>query len=308
MFGLSFLLPLVVGFAYFVASARIIDEGNQALVERLGEYRRTLNPGLNFVVPFIDTVIVESVRERTTDIRRQKVITKDELSIEVDAIVYWQLVDLPSAFYKVENLEDALANLVLAEVRAQFGQIDLAQTFSQIDQINRVLLSRLDEVTGTWGIKVKRVAIQEITPSTEMRQSMEAVQLAENKRQAELQEAQGRREARIAEAEGSKLAAISEAEGIVQSMQLISAALYNQPNNRDLLREVVQFLVAQRYVNASQELGKSPNSKVIFMDPKSLNEAVGDLMYGSDPNNPARRANLSGSEGPPPDPPSDASA
>ena len=160
---LALIIPLLAGAGYFAGSARVIEQGNKALVERLGRYHRLLDPGLNFVVPYVDSIIVETVRERTTDIQKQSVITRDELKIEVDAAVYWQIVDLKSAYYNVDDLSEALNNLVLSEIRALFGQVDLAQAFSQIESIQRMLLERLDEVTNTWGIKVLRVVLQEIT-------------------------------------------------------------------------------------------------------------------------------------------------
>ena len=278
--ALAFLISLLAGAGYFASSARVIEQGNKALVERLGRYHRSLDPGLNFVVPFIDSLIVETVRERTTDIQQQSVITRDELKIEVDAAVYWQIVDLKSAYYNIDDLSEALNNLVLSEVRALFGQVDLAQTFSQIESIGRLLLERLDEVTSTWGIKVLRVVIQEIKRPPELDEAIRLEKEAESNKRAAISEAEGERDAAIAEAEGRKRAAISEAEGIVQATQLISAALQGQPANGEVLQQVVQFLVAQRYVDANQKLGESPNSKVVFMDPRALNEAITDLVQG----------------------------
>ena len=276
--ALALLVALLTLAIYLASSARVIEQGNRALVERLGRFHRLLDPGLNFVVPFIDSIIVESVRERTTDIQQQSVITRDELKIEVDAAVYWQIVDLKSAYYNVDDLSEALNNLVLSEIRALFGQVDLAQTFSQIESIGRLLLERLDEVTETWGIKVLRVVIQEIKRPLELDEAIRLEKEAESNHRASLQKAEGDREAAIAEAEGRKRAAIAEAEGIVQATQLISAALQGQPVNSEVLQQVVQFLVAQRYVDANQKISESPNSKVIFMDPKALNEAVTDLV------------------------------
>ncbi|MEM6501653.1 MAG: SPFH domain-containing protein [Cyanobacteria bacterium P01_C01_bin.89] len=277
---LALIIPLLAGAGYFAGSARVIEQGNKALVERLGRYHRLLDPGLNFVVPFVDSIIVETVRERTTDIQQQSVITRDELKIEVDAAVYWQIVDLKSAYYNVDDLSEALNNLVLSEVRALFGQVDLAQSFSQIESIQRMLLERLDEVTTTWGIKVLRVVLQEIKRPPELDEAIRQEKEAESNRRAAIQKAEGDREAAIAEAEGRKRAAIAEAEGIVQATQLISSALQGKPVNSQVLQQVVQFLVAQRYVDANQKLGESPNSKVLFMDPRALNEAITDLVSG----------------------------
>ena len=279
--ALAFLISMVLGVGgYFAGSAKVIEQGSRALVERFGRYQRTLDPGLNFVIPVIDSLVVETVRERTTDITKQQVITEDGINITVDVIVYWQIVDLARAYYAVENLEDSLGNLVLTEVRAQFGQVELGEAFSKIDELSRILLERLDEVTSTWGIKVLRVSLQEIKRPEELDQAIEREKQAESERRAALQRAEGEREAAIAESEGRKKAAIAEAEGIVQAMQLVSAAMQNnQPQNREALQRVIQFLLAQRYVDANQKLSESPNSKIIFMDPKAMNEALGELMH-----------------------------
>jgi regulator of protease activity HflC (stomatin/prohibitin superfamily) len=137
---LGLLVSLAVGLGYFASSARVIEQGNKALVERLGRYQRTLDPGLNFVIPFVDSLIVETMRERDLDIAPQQVITKDGLAIEVDALVSWRIVNLKAAYYNVDNLDDSLRNLVLTELRARFGQIDLEETFSKIEELNNYLL------------------------------------------------------------------------------------------------------------------------------------------------------------------------
>ena len=296
---IAFLVSLTIGISYFFSSARVIEQGSEGIVERLGRFHTTLEPGLRFIIPFVDTLIVESVRERTTDVARQKVITKDALSIDVDAIVYWRIDDVEKSYYNIDDVEEALRNLVLAEIRAQFGQLELTETFSQIETTNAMLLRRLEAVTATWGITVLRVVIQEITRSDEIRRATERVLLAESERQASLEEAEGKREAAIAESEGRKQSAIAEAEGIVQAVQLISSALQGRPENQAVLQQVVQFLVAQRYVDANQQLSTSDNAKVVFMDPRALSEAVSDLIYDGDPSK-LRRTITAASEAPPP--------
>ncbi|HEY9688691.1 MAG TPA: SPFH domain-containing protein, partial [Coleofasciculaceae cyanobacterium] len=210
---LGLLVSLAVGMGYFASSARVIEQGNKALVERLGRYQRTLDPGLNFVIPFVDSLIVETMRERDLDIEPQQVITKDGLAIEVDAVVSWRITNLKAAYYNVDNLDDSLKNLVLTELRARFGQIELEETFSKIEELNQHLLGRLDVVTTEWGIKVLRMAIQNVKRPEEIDRAMERTRIAERDRQAVVEEAEGKRDAAIAEAEGRKRAAVSEAEG-----------------------------------------------------------------------------------------------
>lgn len=251
---ISILAPLVlvlIGSA--VGSVKIVNEGNEALVERLGQYHRKLRPGLNLVVPFIDTIVVEETsREKVLGIDPQQAITKDNVSLKADAVVYWQILALEKAFYAVEDIQLAIENLVLTTLRSAFGQMELEQTYSSRTAINQALLQQLDEATAAWGVKVTRVEVRDITPARAVMESLELERAAESK----------------------KRAAILEAEGTVRSLEMLTTALESHPQSRD----VMQFIVAQRYVDASQKLSASPNSKVVFMDPGALNEAMSDLL------------------------------
>lgn len=259
---------LIVG--YTVGSVRIINQGTEALVERLGKFHRKLTPGLNFVVPFLDTIVLEeSTRERVLDIDKQKAITGDNVSADVDAVVYWRILQLERTFYAVENIEEALESLVTTTLRSEIGRMSLAQTFSSRNEINQALLHQLDEATATWGVKVTRVEVQSIEPAPDVLRAMELERAAESKKKAAISEAQGK-----------KQAAIEEAEGAVQSMKMIADALRSQPNSRDIMK----YLVAQRYVDASYRLGDSSNAKIVFMDPKALTEALSELIDPIDPN------------------------
>ncbi len=271
-------LALVI-IGYTVGSVKIINQGTEALVERLGKYHRKLIPGLNFVVPLLDNVVLEeSTRERVLDTAKQKAITGDNVSVDVDAVMYWRILQLERTFYSVENIEEALENLVTTTLRSEIGRMKLAQTFSSRNEINQALLHQLDEATATWGVKVTRVEVQSIEPAVEVLKAMELERAAESKKKAAISEAQGKKEAAIEEARGKKQAAIEEAEAAVESMKMIAEALQSQPNSREILK----YLVAQRYVDANYRLGDSPNSKVVFMDPKALTEALGELMGPGD--------------------------
>lgn len=271
-------LALVI-IGYTVGSVKIINQGTEALVERLGKYHRKLIPGLNFVVPLLDNVVLEeSTRERVLDTAKQKAITGDNVSVDVDAVMYWRILQLERTFYAVENIEEALENLVTTTLRSEIGRMKLAQTFSSRNEINQALLHQLDEATATWGVKVTRVEVQSIEPAPEVLKAMELERAAESKKKAAISEAQGKKEAAIEEAQGKKQAAIEEAGAAVESMKMIAEALQSQPNSR----EIMKYLVAQRYVDANYRLGDSPNSKVVFMDPKALTEALGELMGPGD--------------------------
>jgi regulator of protease activity HflC (stomatin/prohibitin superfamily) len=136
-------------------SVRIVKEKEEYLVESLGKYKKKLEPGLNFVVPFIDKVVYKNtIKEKVLDIPAQSCITRDNVSITVDAVVYWRIMDVYKAFYKVENLHDAMVNLVLTQIRSEMGQLELDQTFTARSEINEILLRELDIATDPWGVKV----------------------------------------------------------------------------------------------------------------------------------------------------------
>lgn len=242
---------------YIFGSVKVIYQGNEALVERFGQYKRTLKPGLNFVIPVIDTVIEESTREQLLDIDPQTAITSDNVTLQVDAIMYWKILDIQKAYYAVEDLDDALKNLVLTTLRSEIGKLSLEQTISKRNEINQALLRQLDDATETWGVKVIRVEVQEITLSEALREALEKERAAQSTKQA----------------------AITEAEGMVQSIELVQRAIQSKQNPETVLR----YLIAQRYIEGNVKLSESKNAKVIFMDPGTLTEAVSDLLNPEEP-------------------------
>ncbi|MEM6591607.1 MAG: SPFH domain-containing protein [Cyanobacteria bacterium P01_C01_bin.73] len=253
---------IIIG--YTVGSVRIVKQGNEALVERLGRYQRKLKPGLNFVVPVLDSVVLEdTLREQIIDTEPKPAITKDNVPLEVDAVVYWRILDLERTYYAIEDVERGLEELVVTTLRSAIGKMRLEETFSSRDELNKTLLNQLDDATEAWGIKVLRVEVQQINPPADVKESMQLQQAAEIKKRAA-----------ISEAEGEKEAAITRAEGTVRSMQLLSQSLQD-PGSR---RQILQFLLAQQYVEANQKLGESNNSKVVFMDPKFLSEGLVELV------------------------------
>jgi regulator of protease activity HflC (stomatin/prohibitin superfamily) len=244
---------ILVVIGYTIGSTKIVNQGNEALVERLGQYNKKLKPGLNYIIPFIDKIAVEeTTREQVLDTEPQQAITKDNISVEVDAIVYWRIKNLEKAYYAVEDVEVALENLVLTTLRSMIGEMELNQTYSSRNDINRSLLHQLAEPTAGWGVELVRVEVQNITPPRTVMESLELERAAESQKQAK----------------------ISEAQGTVESIEIISKALQSQPNSKTVL----QYLVTQRYVDANQKLSESPNSKVVFMDPKAITEAMTNLM------------------------------
>lgn len=286
-----------------VGSVKRVNQGNEALVERLGRYHRKLSPGLNFgIIPIIDEVVAEATtREQTLDIEPSDVITNDSVTLTIDAVIFWRIIDLYSAFYEIDNVRDALKNLVVTTLRSKIGEMDLQRTYSSREDINKALLENLDEATEPWGVKVTRVEIQDIQLPKSLRESLEGERAALSKKRAAIAEAEGKREAAIAAAEGERQAAIKQAEAIAESVKRIADAMPTQASPQDILR----YLVMQRYVDANLQLGQSDNSKVIFMNPRDITENIDALLRDrlvdypnprSTPPNPPEANNGSGSE------------
>lgn len=267
---------LVWGFVFFltvvgatVGSTRRITEGNEALVERLGRYHRKLTPGLNFgILPFIDDVVVTaSTREQILDIPASGATTKDNVRVDVDAVIFWRVLELQQAYYEIEDIEKAIENLVITTLRSEVGSMDLEKTNSARSQITRALLESLDEATEPWGVKVIRVEIQDIKPPESVQISLEKERAAESNRRAE-----------ILKAEGDREASLKQASAIADSLKLIQAAMPGESNTEEILR----YLVAQRYVDANFELSRSDNAKVVFMNPRDLTESLSELILSDD--------------------------
>ncbi|MDZ8051874.1 MAG: SPFH domain-containing protein [Aulosira sp. ZfuVER01] len=245
---------------YALGSAKLINQGNVALVERLGQYHRKLNPGLNFIIPLVDQIVMEDTnREQYIDIKPQNVITRDNIYLEVDAILFWRIKDIEKSFYAIDDLQGALVQLAQTTLREIIAQNTVEETNISRSEMDRAILDQLNETTSGWGVEIIRLDMQRITPPESVRKSMEEERAAEIKKRA-----------LISEAEGERQAAIKKAEGTMTSMQIIAEALRTNPESKEILR----YLVAQDYINASYRLGESQNAKVVFVDPGKS----GDLM------------------------------
>ncbi len=259
---IGILALIIIG--YTVSSVRIVNQGDEALVERLGRFRRKLKPGLNFVVPALDRIsLTASVREKVLDVAKQNATTKDNVNIQVDAIVYWRILELELAYYAIEDVEFAIQELVVTTLRSEIGKMEFEDTLSSRDELNRALLSQLDEATEPWGVKVTRVEVQEIVPPEELRASMQKQKAAELESRATVTRAQGDQEAMVKRTQAT-----------VQSVEMLSQVLKQDKSAASIL----QFLITKEYVEANQKLGESANSKVLFMDPKFLTEGLIDLI------------------------------
>lgn len=273
----SILIVVLLIVGCIAGSVRIITQGYEAIVERLGRYHRKLTPGINFVVPILDQIVwMETTREKLLDFPAQQAITSDNVNLDVDAIVYWRVLELQQTYYTIEDVEDALKAIAMTTLRSQVGTMTLQNMYSSRQEINRTILQQLDEATATWGVKVTRVEVQNINLPQTLRDSLELERAAESKKRAA-----------ILEAEGRKQAAIEEAQGTIESARLIAEQLADLGQTVSA-QDVLRYLVAQRYVDANFQLGKSENAKIVFMDPKALTESTTELI---------------GSDSPPPRPP-----
>ncbi|WP_066379643.1 MULTISPECIES: SPFH domain-containing protein [unclassified Anabaena] len=252
---------------YGFASTKIINEGNAALVERLGRRHRTLKPGLNFIVPLVDQVVMEdTTREQYIDIKPQNVITKDNIYLEVDAVLFWRIKDIEKSFYAIEDLQGSLNQLATTTLREVIAQNTVEETNVSRAEMDKAILDQLNHITADWGVDITRLDIQRITPPESVRKSMEEERAAEIKKRA-----------LITEAEAERQAAIKKAEGTMTSMQIIAEGLRSNPESKEILR----YLVAQDYINASYKLGESTNAKVVFVDPGKTGELMKEMIAES---------------------------
>ncbi len=252
---------------YALGSTKVINQGNEALVERMGQFHRRLRPGLRFIVPLVDTIVMEdTTREQILDIKPQKVITADNVYLEVDGVVNWKIINMKDSFYEIDDIQIALANLATVELRANLAERNLEQVIASRSEMNRTLLQLLNATASKWGVEIIRVDIQSITPPESVQISM-----------AEQQAAVIRKRAAITAAEGEQEAAIKRAQATKTSMQILSEALRTNPESKEILR----YLVEQEKVEASQKLGASNNAKIVFLNPGvtpgAYDQMIGDI-------------------------------
>ena len=215
-----FLIIFVVfAFVVGIAAVRIIRPFERGLVERLGTFQRLLGPGLNLIFPLIDTVSKIDMREVVLDVPPQRVITKDNVGVEVDAIIYAQVTDPVRARYEISNYILAATKLAQTNLRNVIGELDLDECLSSRDQINSQLRDVLDTATDKWGVKVNRVELQRIDPPKDINEAMSRQMKAEREKRATILEAEGFRQAQITKAEGSRESQILEAEGYAESVK-----------------------------------------------------------------------------------------
>src|SRR5688500_3352882 len=291
----------IFGFAAFVIIAmlgiaaktiKIVPQSSVLLIERLGRFHRVAQSGLNIIVPFFEApravywtnsrpgMTSIDLREQYIDLPPQPVITRDNVTIHVDSVVYWQVTDPVKAVYEMNDLVGGIVQLTITGMRAVMGEMDLDHTLSSRDQINSKLRIILDEATDKWGVKVTRVDVKNINPPEDVRITMEKQMTAERNRRALILQAEGDKQAAITRAEGEKQAAITRAEGekesaVLQAEGAAQARLKAAAADAQAIAQIgqsigspertTQYLITSRYIESLRDMTRTQNSKVIFM-------------------------------------------
>lgn len=272
------LVVLVLVILFIFMAVKTVPQGTTYTVERFGQYTRTLPPGLSFIVPFFDRIGAKmNMQENVLDIPSQKVITKDNAIVTVDAVAFYQVIDAAKAAYEVQNLTLAMTNLALTNIRSVMGNMALDDVLSKRQEINDTLLAIIDQATNPWGVKVLRVELKDIVPPEDMVAAMARQMKAEREKRAVILEAEGVRESSIKRAEGEKQAAILEAEGRREAAFRDAEARERMAEAEAKATDVVaaaiaahgtaatNYFLGQRYVEALSRMGTANNSKMIFL-------------------------------------------
>src|SRR5215204_786641 len=287
-FGFLALVLLVIA----AKTIRIVPQATVMLVERLGRFDKVANSGLNLLWPFLDRpravywtntrpgITSIDLREQYIDLPPQPVITRDNVTINVDSVVYWMITDPIKSVYEINDLVGSLVQLTITGMRSVMGEMDLDHTLSNRDQINSKLRLILDEATDKWGVKVTRVDVKNINPPEDVRITMEKQMTAERNRRALILQAEGDRQAAITRAEGEKQAAITRSEGLKESAilqaegaaqarlkaaQAEAQAISQISQTIGSTQQTAQYLITARYIESLRDMSRSNNSKVVFM-------------------------------------------
>lgn len=279
----------VLAVIVILKAVKSVPQGQEWTVERFGKYTRLLGPGLQMIFPFIDSIgHKQIVMEQVLDIQPQEVISADNAMVTTDAVCFYQVVDAVKASYEVNNLEKAMQNLVMTNIRAVLGSMELDAMLSNRDQINNALLLKVDEATNPWGLKVTRIEIKDITPPRDLVESMANQMKAEREKRAQILLAEGERESAIQVAEGQKKSQILRAEGEREGAFLEAEAREREAQAEAKATfmvseaiakgnsQAINYFVAQKYIDALGQLASADNSKVVLM-PLEASSVIGSI-------------------------------
>jgi regulator of protease activity HflC (stomatin/prohibitin superfamily) len=271
------------------STVKIVPQGFNWTIENFGRYTRTLSPGLHILVPVVERVGHKmNMKEQVIDIPSQDVITRDNAMVKVDGVSFYQVLSAAKAAYEVDNLEQAMVNLTMTNIRTVMGSMDLDELLSNRDQINAKLLQVVDAATEAWGVKVTRIEIKDIAPPHDLVDSMGRQMKAERDKRANILEAEGRRQAAILAAEGEKQAAMLAAEGrkeaAFRDAEARERAAEAEAKATRVVSEAIaggsaqaiNYFVANNYMKALEAIARSPNQKVIMM-PLEASSVIGSL-------------------------------
>ena len=307
----------LIAILYVLVGFTIVQQSETRVVERLGKYDRTLQSGINFILPIIDrarpiysrlersgldgVVVVTrlsdkiDLREQVYDFPKQSVITKDNVTTTINALLYFQIVEPVKAVYEIDNLPNAIEKLTQTTLRNVIGELELDETLTSRDTINSKLRAVLDDATNKWGVKVNRVELQDITPPESVRRSMEQQMQAERERRAKVLEARGRKEAMILQSEGEKESQINQAEAerqtqILKAQGEADARVLQATAEAEAIRKVAEaiattktdpatYMLVNRYIETLKEVASGQDSKVVYLPYESSNlmSALGAL-------------------------------
>ena len=291
MFGFDIALAVLAFVVILVifAGVKQIPQGYNYTVERFGRYTRTLKPGLNLIVPFIDRIGAKmNMMEQVLDVPTQEVITKDNATISADGVAFFQILDAARSAYEVRDYERAVLNLTMTNIRTVMGSMDLDELLSKRDEINDRLLRVVDEAVSPWGMKITRIEIKDINPPTDLVDAMGRQMKAERDKRANILEAEGFRQAEILKAEGEKQSQILQAEGEkeaafreaearerlaqaeAEATRMVSDAISNGNT------QAINYFVAQKYVEALGQIASAENQKIVMM-PLEASSVLGSL-------------------------------
>lgn len=285
------IVPIIALLAIAVVfmGVKTVPQGSEYTVERFGKYTKTLKPGLNFIVPFVDHISSKiNMREQVLDIEKQSVISKDNAVVQTDGVVFHQIVDAAKSTYEVNDLRNAMRNLCLTNIRTVLGAMSLDEMLSNREEINTRLLTVVDQATNPWGVKVTRIEIKDLEPPADLVEAMSRQMKAERQKRADILEAEGQRQSEILRAEGKKQSAILDSEGRKEAAFRDAEARERfaeaEANATRMVSDAIgdgdvqalNYFVATKYTEALQAIGAADNQKLVLM-PIEASSLIGSL-------------------------------